>query len=100
MNKKTKFGIFLLVTTLVILIACKSTSDEIKENKIVEKEKIPSKPVLENGREFTIEYKDGKVESIIAASVIWSETKDIIYFKGSDGENIKEIPKSLVSNVK
>lgn len=101
MNKKTKFGIFLLVTTLVILVACKSTSEKLKEeSEIIEKNKILSKSVLEDGHEFTIEYKDGRVENITASSVIWSETKDAIYFKGSDGENIKEISKSLVSNVK
>ena len=101
MNKKTKFGIFLLVTTLVILVACKSTSEKLKgESEIVEKDKIPSKSVLEDGHKFTIEYKDGKVENVTAASVIWSETKDVIYFKGNNGESIKEISKSLVSSVK
>lgn len=101
MNKKTKFGIFLLVTTLVILVACKSTSEKLREeNETIEKGKIPSKPALEDGHKFTIEYKDGKVENITASSVIWSETKDVIYFKGNNGESIKEISKSLVSNVK
>lgn len=100
MNKKTKFGIFLLVTTLVILVACKSTNEKLKEDKIVEKEKIPNKSILESGRKFTIEYKDGKIENITASSVIWSETKDIIYFRDNKGESIKEISKSLVSNVK